>query len=382
MDNDDDSRVLRTFMQRQRASEGPALHVQLANALKGRIQSGLWPHGSTIPTEKALCDEFDVARGTMRQALQTLELEGYVRRQQGKGTFVTWSADSRPDSPRTMTRNARLAFVVPYVRDSSVPTIFSAFQQRVENAHAFVSFMQVNNDPRQQVQVLDRLIAEQTAGIALYPLDSEANEVFRRVIAADIPLVLVDRYLKTLSTDSVTSDHFGGALQGVRHLLDHGHTAIGYATWHSPAVSMEHRFLGYQQALRERGLAFNPDWICTVDGYPTIDISPLQALLSQPRRPTAIFAANDQIAIALYRAAFSLDLRVPEDLAVVGFDDLDVAAQLDPPLTTIAQPFKAIGETAADLLLRRLYGERGPIEQITLAPRLVVRGSSRPLTET
>lgn len=366
-------------MQRQRTSEAPALHVQLANELKSRIHSGLWSYGTTIPTEKALCEEFDVARGTMRQALQTLELEGYVRRQQGKGTFVIWSADDAADGTKTITRNARIAFIVPYVRDSSVPTIFSAFQQRIESAGTFVSFMQVNNDANQQVRILDRLIADQTAGIVLYPLDSEANAVFRRVIAADIPLVLVDRYLKTLSTDYVITDHFGGALQGVRYLLDHGHTAIGYATWHSPAVSMEHRYLGYQQALRERGVALNPNWICTVEGYPTIDLSPLREMLSQPNRPTAIFAANDQIAIALYRAAMSLQLRVPHDLAVVGFDDLDVVAQLDPPLTTIAQPFSAIGEAAADLLLRRLYGERGPLEQITLSPRLVVRASSLPI---
>jgi len=365
-------------MQLQRASEAPALHVQLTDMLKTRIETGVWAEGTLIPTEKLLCDEFNVARGTIRQALQTLELEGYVRRQQGKGTFVTWLPNGKNE---ISTRNARIAFVVPYVRDSSVPTVFAAFQQVIESGGGFVSFMQVNNDPRQQIQVLERLIAERSAGIAFYPLDSEANEVFRQVIAADIPLVLIDRYLKTLSTDYVITDHFGGALQGVRHLLDCGHRAIGYATWYSSAVSMEHRYIGYQQALRERGLYLNPEWVCTVEGYPTIDLSPLRALLSQPNRPTAIFAANDQIAIALYRAALSLNLRVPQDLAVVGFDNLDVAEQLDPPLTTVAQPFAQIGATAAQILLRRIQGDRSTLEQVTLSARLVIRNSCPPLTE-
>jgi LacI family transcriptional regulator len=86
-------------------------------------------------------------------------------------------------------------------------------------------------------------------------------------------------------------------------------------------------------------------------------------------------AANDQIAIGLYRAASSLSLKVPQDLSVIGYDNLDVTAHLEPPLTTISQPFSSIGQVAADLLLRRIKGERGYFEQITLRPELVVRES-------
>lgn len=88
-----------------------------------------------------------------------------------------------------------------------------------------------------------------------------------------------------------------------------------------------------------------------------------------------MFAANDQIAIALYRAAASLGLRVPQDLSVIGFDNLDVAEQLVPQLTTVAQPFLQVGQTAAELLLRRISGETTQ-QQITLSPQLIVRGST------
>jgi LacI family transcriptional regulator len=189
------------------------------------------------------------------------------------------------------------------------------------------------------------------------------------------PLVLVDRYLKGISTDYVMTDHFGGALRGVHYLLDRGYQRVGFATWLSPAVSMEHRLLGYMQALRERGIHPDDSLICRVEGYPTVDLTPLRSFLSGDQRPTAVFAANDQIAIALYRAPAAVGLHVPDDLAVVGFDNLDMTAHLDPPLTTVAQPFLKMGQTAAELLLRRIRGKAAYLQQVTLAPELIIRQS-------
>ncbi|MCC6803994.1 MAG: substrate-binding domain-containing protein, partial [Anaerolineae bacterium] len=193
------------------------------------------------------------------------------------------------------------------------------------------------------------------------------------------PLVLIDRYLKGISTDYVTSDHFGGALRSVHYLLDQGHSRIGFVTWLSPATSMEHRKLGYLQALRERGIEPDSRLICTVEGYPTVDLTPLKAYLSAPNRPTAIFAANDQIAVALYRAASALGMNIPDDLSIIGFDNLDISAHVDPPLTTVAQPFLKIGQTAAEVLIRRIEGDHQYLRQITIAPDLVVRASCAPL---
>jgi LacI family transcriptional regulator len=171
------------------------------------------------------------------------------------------------------------------------------------------------------------------------------------------------------------TDHFGGAIRGTHYLFNLGHTRVGFATWLSPAVSMEHRFLGYSQALAERGVPLENRLVCRVEGYPMIDQSPMEAFLSGSDRPTAVFAANDRIAIALYRAAANIGLSVPGDLSVLGFDDLDVSAHLDPPLTTMAQPFLKIGRTAAELLLRRINGEQGNFEQLALDATFVVRES-------
>ncbi len=357
-----------------RSPDAPHLHVQVAAILKKRILNGTWNSGSSIPSEKELCAEFDVARGTIRQALASLEAEGYLSREQGRGTFVQWQgalANAR--------RSQRLAFVVPYVRDSSVPTILVGFQQVAEQANYSVIFSHVNNDLQQQERVIQKLVDEDIAGIALYPINSEYIPIIDRLQQSRFPLVLIDRYIRTLSTDYVMTDHFGGAIRGTHYLYSLGHTRVGFVTWLSPAVSMEHRLLGYTQAVIERGCAPDEAMICRVEGYPVVDRKPLMKYLSDPNRPTALLAANDQIAIAIYRAAAALGLSIPDDLSVLGFDDLDVSAHLDPPLSTIAQPFQHIGRMAAEVLLRRLNGEYGSLEQLALQPSLVLRGSCRAL---
>jgi len=355
----------------QRDDQSPPLHVQLANIFKNKIANDEWKNGSLIPTEKELCAQFDVARGTVRQALQTLEADGFLRREQGRGTFVTFGSAALPSKPA----RERVAFIVPYVRDSSVLAMLTGFQKAAEHENFSVAFHHVNNDAHQQSKVIHDLHREGIAGMAIYPVDSEVIKPLAQLVSTGVPIVLIDRYLKNITTDYVMSDHFGGAIAGVRYLLDQGHQRIGFITWLSPAVSMEHRFLGYQQVLRERNIEPEAGWICHVAGYPTIDLSPLRAYLSSPDRPTAVFAANDQIAIALYRAAASIGLNVPHDLSIVGFDNLDIAEQLTPPLTTIAQSFQEIGEKAMEVLLKRISGDNGPYYQMTVSPRLIIRSS-------
>lgn len=350
--------------------EAPPLHAQVAAILRERIQSGIWPNGSSLPSEKELCAEFSVARGTVRQALQTLEKDGYLRREQGRGTFVKLNEYSS-DKPQSK----RLAFIVPYVRDSSVPTILIGFQQVAEQAGFSVIFNHVNNDSQQQERVIRKLIGENVAGIALYPVDSENMPLVESLTRSHFPIVLIDRYLRGISSDYVMTDHFGSAIRGTHYVLDQGHNRVGFVTWLSPAVSMEHRYLGYVQALNEHGVELDDRLVCHVEGYPMIDLTLLHEYLSGSNRPTAVFAANDQIAIALYRAATNLGLVIPDDLSVLGFDNLDVSAHLEPPLTTLAQPFLNIGQTAANLLLKRIGGESDFYHQITLPAQLIIRNS-------
>jgi DNA-binding LacI/PurR family transcriptional regulator len=354
----------------QRGNKQP-LHVQVATVLRSKILDGVWRTGDSIPPEKALCAEFKVARGTLRQALQTLEAEGYLRREQGRGTFIATPALSATRAARP--DRGRVAFLLPHVRDAALLTTLNAFEQTMQAANISIVVRYIGSRSDKQDQFLKELLNSDLKGIVLYPVNSDYNPSVQQ-LAERFPVVLIDRYIKQLTTDYVMSDCFGGVIQGVRYLHEQGHTRIGYVTWCSASISMEHRLLGFRQGLAEHNIDADESLICKVDPYPTINIQPIIDYLRPDTRPTALFAANDHIAVCIYRAAALLGLSIPQDLSVLGFDNLEISPHLDPPLTTVAQPYEAIGITAAEILLKRMNGQGG-CDQIMLPTELIRRES-------
>lgn len=352
---------------------GEPLYLQICTILKQRIIDGQWGTGENLPPEPVLCQLFGVARGTIRQALAKLETDGYISRERGRGTFVIWNG-SRPLVSSQMP-SGQIGFVVPYVRDSYVATILVGVERAASNHGLSLTFKHVDNNLQRQAEVLEELVAQGLTGIVVYPVDSVHASPLDKLIEAGYPLVLVDRYLRSTPSDYVISDHFGGALQVTQHLVRLGHERIGFVSWSDPAISMEHRYSGYQRALAEAGIEAKPELICEVKGYPVIEKEPIRELLQGSANVTAIFAANDQIALAVYEVARQEGLRIPDDLAVVGFDNLEFTAHLDVPLTTVSQPAFDIGVEAVEALLRRVRGDVIGWQQIILPTRLVIRES-------
>ncbi len=354
----------------QRDSDIP-LYLQVKDILLQRILQGDYIPGSSLPAEPDLCAEFGVARGTVRQALSKLEIEGLVRREQGRGTFVTLGDRGKPESNL---QNQQIGFVVPYVRDSFIATILLGVERAARDAGLSVMFKHAENSPARQAEVLRELTEHPLGGIILYPVNSMPDDPIAQLLQAGYPIVLVDRYLRGLDTDYVMSDHFGGALRATQHLLRLGHTRIGFVSWRDPAVSLEHRRTGYIQAHAEHGMAYDPGLTCEVEGYPSVAVEPLADFIHDTG-VTAIFAANDQLALAVYKAARQLGRHIPQNLALVGFDNLDFTMHLDVPLTTVEQPAFDLGREAVGILVRRLYEGAGLPQQLILPTRLLVRRS-------
>jgi DNA-binding LacI/PurR family transcriptional regulator len=238
-----------------------------------------------------------------------------------------------------------------------------------------VTFKRADNDPERQLEVLEALFRLNLAGIVIYPVDSNHVEPVLKLMEANYPVVLVDRYLRGVPTDYVISDHFGGALRATQHLIRLGHRRIGFISWSDPSISIEHRAMGYRSALAEAGIRFDPNFTIEVEGYPNVNVDQLCEFLSGPDRPTAIFVANDQIALATYDAARRVGVKIPDDLALVGFDNLDLSSHLDVPLTTVMQPAYDMGHVAVETLLKRINGEAEGWQQIILPTSLIVRQS-------
>ncbi|MDQ1306996.1 MAG: LacI family transcriptional regulator [Actinomycetota bacterium] len=197
-------------------------------------------------------------------------------------------------------------------------------------------------------------------------------------VDATVPLVVIDPHVGPEDLPSVESDNFIGAVMATRHLLELGHRRIAFLAGRPGSRSSAQRFDGYRHALDQAGIPVDASLV-TGDYYdPDTRNVPVFELLSRPDRPTAIFAANDLSAIATTQVAPVLGLRVPDDLSVIGFDDVPEAAQLRTPLSTVRQPLQQMGGAAASLLLELLAGTKPEEEHVVLPTSLVRRTTTGP----
>jgi len=197
-------------------------------------------------------------------------------------------------------------------------------------------------------------------------------------VQADGPVVAVDPHTGPSGLPAVAADNLQGARLGVEHLIALGHTRIGMITGRSDLLSAQQREQGYCEALAGAGLPVDPALVRSGDFEPEQAREAARRLLSLPEPPTAIFAANDLSALATLEVAAELGLDVPRVLSVVGFDNIPESALADPPLTTVQQPIRRMGEEATAMLLALISGEALDDPHRTLATSVVVRASTAP----
>lgn len=193
-----------------------------------------------------------------------------------------------------------------------------------------------------------------------------------------IPVVAVDPHTGRSGLPTIDSDNIRGTITATEHLIGLGHRRIGFLAGRPDLESARMREEGYRKALANAGIAFDPGLV-RVGGYrPEIADQPVHELLDLPHRPTAIFAANDLSAIRTMEVAREMGIRVPQDLSVIGFDNVPESALTTPSLTTINQPIRRMGAEAIDLLIGLLDGDADPNTHLTLPTELVERGSCAP----
>ncbi|MDT0183927.1 LacI family DNA-binding transcriptional regulator [Microbacterium sp. ARD31] len=196
--------------------------------------------------------------------------------------------------------------------------------------------------------------------------------------SVDVPIVAIDPHTGRADLPTVESDSYHGALDAMEYLLGLGHRRIGFLAGRPDLRSAAARDAGYRKSLRDAGIEIDPALVR--NGMYLLETARDEArvMLSNPRRPSAVFCANDMSAIALMEVAGELGIRVPEDLSVVGFDDVPEAARVSPGLTTVRQPMRRLGALAAEYVTGLLAGEQPPSLHVQLPTKLVVRGSTGP----
>jgi LacI family transcriptional regulator/LacI family repressor for deo operon, udp, cdd, tsx, nupC, and nupG len=222
---------------------------------------------------------------------------------------------------------------------------------------------------------LDVMQAESVDGLVLPPFD-DADAAVIATVKSGMPVVCVDRSLARVQTDLVEVDNFRGALAGVNHLLDRGHQHIAFIEGRAEVSTSRERRRGYLAALAARGLRPRPELMCAGDFKQDSGRVLAQQLLALRRPPTALFVGNNLMTVGALAGLHQRGLRVPQDVAVVGFDDIPWAEAIDPPPTVVRQPAYEVGRQAMALLLRRIMEPGRKPETVRLLPELVIRKST------
>ncbi len=362
----------------------PPAHRRISEEIEAGIQSGRYPAGARLPSEPRLAAEFGVSRGTLRQALASLRLAGYLDSIPGRGTFV------RGPRPRVLEARRRVVgLIVPSIARPALPAMLTAIEDELHGRGYSLLVGTSGNTREQEDGRVHRILGEGVSGLIVLPIDSRPDHAtYRQLVEDAFPMVLIDRHIVGLSIDAVLPENVGGAFLAVSHLVELGHRRIAFISSDNlSTTSVLERLQGYEQALRAAGIA--PDAALIFTRLPTIPPDPtdedrtiadnarrIARFLSSRELPTAVFALHDRIAISVLEACAGLGLRVPDDIAIVGFDDDPLAQKLRVPLTTVAQPREQMGRTAARLIADRIEGIRSETSRIVLPTQLVVRQSS------
>ena len=269
-----------------------------------------------------------------------------------------------------------IGVIIPDISNPFFPLVVRGVEDIAYQNSYQLMLCNADNDAHKEQVYFDELRAYRMAGLIVIPSADSKLVSAAASGGSELPVICLDRCPEGWKGDSITVDNSEGAYQATRYLLELGHRRIAAIAGQLHVTSAVERLKGFKQALREGGISTAPEYIQEgrfdrLSGYE----KGLMMLQFSPR-PTAIFAANDLVALGVLAALRELGLRCPEDVSLIGFDDLELASFTNPALTTVAQPAYQMGARAAGLLFERLRGEDLPAQHIVMKAALKVRDST------
>ena len=280
---------------------------------------------------------------------------------------------------RSLKHNTTRTFgmVIPNNSNPYFAEIIQGVEARSFAAGYNVILCNSNDDPERQAAYLRVLAEKRIDGLIFVVTGSDA--VVRATLGGiNTPLVLLDREVSGVSSDLVEVNHVLGSQMATEHLLELGHPRVACISGPPGLSPSSQRRAGWKDALEKAGVERKESDLARGDFTARGGYLAMQTLLKRRPRPTAVFACNDLMAFGALTAAREAGIAVPQQLSIVGFDDIDLAAFSAPPLTTVAQPKQQIGTVAAELLLDRVGNARADNRQMILDPELRVRASTDP----
>ncbi|ENQ8055606.1 TPA: substrate-binding domain-containing protein [Vibrio parahaemolyticus] len=230
-------------------------------------------------------------------------------------------------------------------------------------------------DNERMRQSINTLLQKRVDGLILMcsSLEGERIDVFERY--PDIPVVVMDWGPMLFTSDKIQDNSLRGGYLAAKYLIDCGHTEIGCITGPLIKHQAQMRYEGYKRAMNEAGLEFNANWIIESDFECEGGYQAFKKMAERGTLPSSIFVSNDMMAMGVINAANELGIKVPDDLSIIGYDDIHIAKFMSPSLTTIHQPKYRLGQAAVETLVRRLDDKYNEAQVVQLEPTLVIRNS-------
>lgn len=356
------------------------IHRQIEQWLRHQIETGALAPGDALPARKELGELLGgVNHLTIRQAIGSLVRDGLLFSVQGRGTFVT---EKKP-------KQLRIGLVLPNIDDEITREIARGVQEAFGETGkspgssdvGLVLFDSRHSEEKER-QNIGHLQDLPLDGAIIFPVfDGDTAERLVRLKADGFPVVLVDCQIPGIEFDSVVVDNYAGSYEITKHLLKQGRNRIAWLGRRKGYSSSAERYEGYRDAIADfgrpldRSLTFEIPTLAPMDPYEAA-VAKIIKGLSDENMPDAIVCNNDIVALSCISALVANGIKVPEDIAVVGFDDIKEARSSVPPLTTVRQPMNELGRKAAELILSRVAKASRKSQTIKLPVSVVIRKSS------
>ncbi len=276
-----------------------------------------------------------------------------------------------------MSETCILGVLVPNITNPFFAELTRGIEDCCRRTDYSVFLCNSDDDPVRQSRYLQTLLERRVDGLLLAAAAGEATTLAKRLAGARVPTVVVDRNIPGLAADLVRVDHEAGARLAVEHLLSLGHRAIACLSGPSEFAVSRARVTGWRVAMASAGIDFDAAWLREGDFSAAAGHELTRQLLARGE-VTAIFASNDLLAIGALRAAAERGVAVPSALSVIGFDGIDLGAYSYPALTTVGHPIRAMGETAAEVLIERIAAGPAAAREVVLPAQLLMRESTGP----
>lgn len=358
------------------------MYVHVLEEIRKKIINGEFPVDQPLPTQKEFAHIFNTSEITSRRALTELANEGYILRVRGKGSFVKNAAN---DSSVNLLQIKRIYFVYP---ETSLQVLTHRFYQDLMDGiyeaskEKDLQFLTLN------MGKYDQLPDDKEAGFIVLPHVQGSQEISIKTLEAwkneGRKIVTVHFFYPHLKIPYVVINNITGGYLATQHLISHGHEKIGIILTGKSFMDINQEFSlrmeGYKSALLQHQIKFDTSYIYVAEGnYETEEMGykGMKALLSLKEPPTAVFATSDYKALGAIQAAIDSGLKVPEDISIIGFDDISLSKYSTPPLTTINQNAKHLGKRAIEILVDE-YNDKDNDDLLKdeIVPELIVREST------